>query len=139
MLTTNTFVDSPIPLGAEWVTQWDETYTKLEDVFSQFEHKEEIVNNIKSVDHSSEKVIVTNVNGNTYQGDKCICTASIQILRNKDITFPPDLPPKQRKALDNAPIYGGIKVFFKCKTKFFDAYTATPNGQGLWIDSTYHQ
>lgn len=198
---TKSFVDFPIPLGAEWLhveesvltnilnkesTQIDIeflgyqpqeqigyydngnlTYSSLAEEFghdfidkkfinsSWFEFFEKYVlpnisskislnTQIVSVDYQGDKVVASDSNGQTYEADKLIITVPLKILQDEDIVFIPPLPSAYNNAIQDAPIWGGLKVFLEFSEKFYPAYLTFPDsetntGQRIYYDAAFGQ
>ena len=98
---------------------------------------------VSAVNYEGNKVVVT-ANGQTYEADKVIVTVPIQILKDADINFTPGLPSSKLSALQNAPIWGGMKVFLEFSQKFYPTFLSFPDsetatGQRLYYDAAYGQ
>lgn len=201
MKQTNSFVDFPIALGAEWLhvaeseltaivndaatpitTQFqgyqaqdqigyyedgDLSFASLSDEFGDDFIDQKFINStwfgffeeyivpsisskmsfntpIVSIDYQGEKVIATNNNGQTYEADKVIVTAPIKVLQDGDITFSPQLPSTHRNAIEDAPIWGGLKVFMEFSQNFYPLYLTFPDsetntGQRIYYDAAHGQ
>lgn len=74
---------------------------------------------ITEIDYSSDKVILTNSNGDTFEGDKVLVTVPISILKNEYINFQPTLPSDKINALDNVEMPDGLKVFIEFSERFY--------------------
>ena len=201
MKRTTSFVDFPIPLGAEWLhvaeneltnilndtstqisTQFlsyqaedsigyyengNLTYSSLSTEFGNdfidkkfinstwFDFFEEYIvpsvsskmnlnTQIVSVDYQGDKVIATDSNGQTYESDKIIITVPLKVLQEGDITFLPELPSSHKNAVEDAPIWGGLKVFLEFSQSFYPLYLTFPDsetnaGQRIYYDAAYGQ
>lgn len=99
---------------------------------------------IVSVDYQSDTVVITDDNGTQYEADKVVVTAPLKILQDGDIQFVPSLPPAKLRAIEEAPIWGGIKVFMAFTEKFYPTYLGFPDsetdeGQRIYYDAAYGQ
>lgn len=99
---------------------------------------------ITSVDYQGTTVIATDRTGQTYEADKIIVTVPLKILQEGDITFLPQLPSAHRNAIQDAPIWGGIKVFLEFSEHFYPPYLTFPDsetetGQRIYYDAAYGQ
>ncbi|MGZ4037253.1 MAG: flavin monoamine oxidase family protein, partial [Bacteroidia bacterium] len=73
---------------------------------------------IKTVDHSGEKIVLTDQSGQTHEVDKLIVTVSLNVLKSGDIKFAPDLPDEKKTAIKTIGMDGGMKIFLKFKGPF---------------------
>ena len=192
----NTFVDFPVPMGAEWVhsnadefamivndssvqvtTQlvnynsqdvvgyYDGTYATMPhgdpgedrkfvnstwfDFFDTYIAPTVLPNTrfntvVNSINYSGDKVIITDVSGQTYEADKIIFTAPLKILQLGTINFTPPLPANKQSAINNATVWGGFKAFIEFTNKFYPVYLAFPDsetsaGQRIYYDASYGQ
>ena len=99
---------------------------------------------IISVDYQGDTIIATDNNGQTYEADKIIVTVPLKVLQEGDITFLPQLPTAHRNAIQDAPVWGGIKVFMEFSQKFYPSYltlfdSETSTGQRIYYDAAYGQ
>jgi monoamine oxidase len=201
MKRTNSFVDFPIPLGAEWlhvapielkqivnnpnievetklkgyaakdsIAYFEEGvlyYSELTDAFGDDYIDKKFINStwfdffekylvpavkeniqtdtpVTSVDYQSDLVQVTDTNGDKYLADQVIVTVPLKMLQNDTVTFTPSLPRRKQKAIDSAPVWGGIKVFLEFSERFYPTFLAfsdseTQHGQRLYFDAAYGQ
>jgi monoamine oxidase len=201
MKRTTSFVDFPIPLGAEWLHVEESeltniinnaasqigiqfygyqpqeqigyyengnlTYSSLAEEFGNDFIDKKFINTtwldffeeyvvpsisskisfdvqIVSVDYQGDKVIATDNNGQTYEADKLIITVPLKILQDNDIIFSPPLPSAHSNAIQDAPIWGGLKVFLEFSQKFYPAYLTFPDsetntGQRIYYDAAFGQ
>lgn len=98
---------------------------------------------VNAIDYTGEKVIVT-TQDKEYMADKVIVTVPLKIIQNGAIKFVPPLPKNKAKAIGNAVVWDGIKVFLQFSEKFYPAYTdfkITPekSGQVSYFDASYGQ
>ncbi|MEQ9164897.1 MAG: FAD-dependent oxidoreductase [Fulvivirga sp.] len=198
---TTSFVDFPIPLGAEWlhtsatelstivnnssiqintqlqgyqsqdqVGYFENGSLTLSPIFtefgSDFEDKKFINSSwldffeeyivpsisskmifnkqITSINYSGSKVILTDNAGQNYESDKVIVTVPLKILQEGVISFTPTLPTSHTSSIQNAPIWGGIKVFIEFSSKFYPSYLTFPDsetntGQRVYYDASHGQ
>ena len=168
------FADFPIPLGAEWIETdlgiFDEivndpsinvnvqTFADAPDYkflngswFNFFEQYiiPSIANKIsyntivQSIDYSGEKVVVNTQIGQKT-ADKVIISVPVQILKDGDIAFSPNLPQSKINAINNVQIWEGFKAFFEFSTNFYgdgQEFTINPPsvGEKLYYDATFGQ
>jgi monoamine oxidase len=168
------FADFPIPLGAEWIeTDLDifdkivndssvnvnvQTFADAPDNkflngswFNFFEQyitpsiSNKITYNtiVQSIDYSGDKVIVNTQSGQRT-ADKVIISVPVQILRDGDITFSPNLPQSKINAINNVEMWEGFKAFFEFSTDFYgdgQEFTINPpsDGEKLYYDATFGQ
>lgn len=98
---------------------------------------------VNAIDYTGEKVIVT-TQDKEYMADKVIVTVPLKIIQNGAIKFIPPLPKNKAKAIGNAVVWDGIKVFLQFSEKFYPTYTdfkITPekSGQVSYFDASYGQ
>jgi len=168
------FADFPIPLGAEWIeTNLDifdqivndtsvtlnvQTFVDAPDYkflngswFNFYEQyvlpsiSNKITYNtiVESIDYSGDKVIVNTQNGQKT-ADKVIVSVPVQILKDGDITFSPNLPQAKINAINSVKIWEGFKAFFEFSTDFYGdgkEFKITPpsDGEKLYYDATFGQ
>ena len=99
---------------------------------------------ITAINYEADKVVVTDSNGGIYEADKVIITVPLKILQNNVIGFTPSLPATKLQVIQNAPIWGGIKVFIEFTQKFYPTFLSFPDsetqtGQRLYYDASYAQ
>lgn len=121
---------------------WFDFFEKyvVPSIQSQITFKAQVV----SIDYTGDKVIVTDRNGLDYEADKVIVTVPLKILQNEVISFSPPLPDSKLDAIQEAPVWGGIKVFLKFSKKFYPTYLTFPDsetntGQRAYFDAAYAQ
>jgi monoamine oxidase len=98
---------------------------------------------VSEIDHRGERVAVRLADGTTEQADAVMVTVPLRALRD-DLTFRPALPDTKRRALDTAPVWGGMKAFFDFSERFYPAVLAFPDsaafsGQRLYYDAAHGQ
>lgn len=74
---------------------------------------------VRSIDYSSDRVVVKDRNDNTYEADKVLVTVPVSILKNSDITFEPALPTEKVEALDSIYFPPILKAFFEFSERFY--------------------
>ncbi|MGB0712417.1 MAG: flavin monoamine oxidase family protein [Gammaproteobacteria bacterium] len=89
-------------------------------------------------------VRLSTTDGIQHQADAVLITVPTQVLKDGDIRFTPDLPADKRAAIEQAEVWGGIKVFIEFSERFFPAFLEFPdsdtrNGQRLYYDAAYGQ
>lgn len=99
---------------------------------------------IVKVDYQGNEIILTDRNGNNYEADKVIITVPLKILQDGDIGFTPSLPANKIKAIEDAVVWGGIKVFLEFSEKFYPTFleaadSETSVGQRVYYDAAYGQ
>ncbi|MCB9043293.1 MAG: FAD-dependent oxidoreductase [Chitinophagales bacterium] len=99
---------------------------------------------IVSIDYQNDIIILTDQNGATYEAEKVIITVPLKILKNGVINFSTSLPTSKQNAIQNANVWGGIKVFLKFSYKFYPTFLSFPNsetsqGQLYYYDAAYGQ
>lgn len=99
---------------------------------------------VVSIDYTGDKIIVTDHNGLLYEADKVIVTVPLKILQNEVISFSPSLPYSKMDAIQEAPLWGGIKVFIRFSERFYPTYLTFPDsetstGQRAYFDAAYAQ
>jgi monoamine oxidase len=98
---------------------------------------------VKSIDYTGDKITVA-TQTETYTADKVIVTVPLKILQNGAINFIPSLPNAKLNAINNATVWGGLKVFLEFSQKFYPTFTEfkiTPEtaGQVAYYDAAYGQ
>ena len=99
---------------------------------------------IVSVDFQGGSVIITDVNSQTFTADKVIVSVPLKILQDRDITFTPSLPERKIEVLNDAEVWGGMKVFLEFTESFYPTFLVFPDsdtdaGQRLYYDAAYGQ
>ncbi|TQV89286.1 flavin monoamine oxidase family protein [Aliikangiella coralliicola] len=201
MKRTTSFVDFPLPLGAEWLhvsekelakivnknskaitTQLKEysgreaigyyengslSYSALSEVLgSDFSDKkfinsswfdffdEYIVPHIRkniqlntqivSINYQGSRIKLIDAKGSRYEADKVIITVPLKVLQNNIISFVPTLTKRKKETIQEAPVWGGIKVFIEFAKRFYPAFLAFPDsitnkGQRTYFDAAFAQ
>jgi monoamine oxidase len=89
-------------------------------------------------------VAVTDDTGEVVDADAVIVTVPVAVLRDRDITFVPDLPDHKWAAIDDVHLWGGMKAFFEFDERFYPTFVAFPDsdtdaGQRLYYDAAHGQ
>lgn len=75
---------------------------------------------VTAINYAQDTILVSDVNGGTYQADKVIITVPITQLKANKIQFSPALPAEKTDAFSKIGMGAGMKVFLKFTTKFYD-------------------
>lgn len=99
---------------------------------------------IVRIDSTGDAIVATDAAGATYEAAAVIVTVPITILRDGDIEFVPPLPDTKVAALDEAKVWGGMKVFVEFSEQFYPATlefddSITVDGQRLYYDAAHGQ
>lgn len=99
---------------------------------------------VERIDHGGDRVVVTDATGADYTADFVVVTVPLTILRDGDIEFLPELAQDRRAALDDADVWGGMKVFVEFSERFYPTFVAFPDsdtreGQRVYYDAAYGQ
>ncbi|UOY08553.1 FAD-dependent oxidoreductase [Muricauda sp. SCSIO 64092] len=99
---------------------------------------------IVSIDYSGSKVTARDTQGLAYEADKLVLTVPLKILQLGKIDFTPSLPNTKQRAIAQANIWGGIKIFLKFSEKFYPTFlefddSETNEGQRIYYDASYAQ
>ena len=125
-------------VGSSWFDFFDEYV--VPGVADRLEFDTQVVR----IDSTGERVLVTGARGNVAEADAVIVTVPVTILRDRAITFVPDLSDDTWAAVDEVPIWGGIKVFVEFDERFYPTFVAFPDsdspaGQRLYYDAAHGQ
>jgi len=82
--------------------------------------------------------------GRSFSANQVVFTAPLQMLKRSRIFFYPELPDRKQQAIRQAEVWGGIKVFIRCKKRFYPTFLAfedsdTEDGQRLYYDASFGQ
>jgi len=91
---------------------------------------------IKSIDYSSDKIVITNLNNDLFEADKVIVTVPISILKLNEIEFIPQLPVQKTAAFEKFGMGAGMKVFLKFDAKFYEDVLYGGTICGAYVDDT---
>ena len=173
MKISTDFADFPIPLGSEWIETglgiFDEVVNdgsvsvNLQTVpdgpdrkfvnYSWLQFFEDYVvpsvlpkiqfNTVVESINYEENQVVINTQSGQHTADRVIVSVPLQILKDGDIDFIPDLPENKRNAINDVRVWDGFKAFFEFTEKFYDTqeYPVNPatNGQKWFYDATLGQ
>ena len=125
-------------IGSTWFDFFD-TY-----IVPHIRTKMKFNTQIVLVDYQDDKVILTDNNGSKYEADKIVVTVPLKILQDGDIQFIPALPKAKLTAINQATVWGGIKIFLEFTEKFYPTYLNFPDsetneGQRIYYDAAYGQ
>ncbi|WP_281612636.1 FAD-dependent oxidoreductase [Flammeovirga sp. SubArs3] len=125
-------------INSSWL-DFFETYI-VPSIQSNFIFNTQVIN----INYESDKVVVTDSNGQTYEAAKGIITVPLKILQSNAITFAPALPESKENTISKATVWGGIKVFIEFSEKFYPTYLGFPDsetseGQRIYYDASYGQ
>lgn len=131
------FIDQKF-IGSSWL-DFFETYI-VPSIQSKFIFNTEVT----AINYQDTKVTLTTNGSETFEADKLIVAVPLKVLQNNRINFTPALSSSKQQAIQNAPIWGGIKVFIEFTTKFYPVFlefadSETANGQRLYYDAAYGQ
>lgn len=83
---------------------------------------------VKKIDYSNDKIVLTDQLNKTYEADRVIITVPLTILKDGDIQFTPSLPSTKLDAISNIGMGGGVKAIFKFSTAFWEGVTSDKLG-----------
>lgn len=95
---------------------------------------------VQEIDYSGENVRVVLFDGDVVEARHVIVTVPLNVLKDGDIRFTPDLPAKKRRALDGAVMPDGFKLFLRFTERFypdlvlFDHGYETPEAEIIFYD-----
>ncbi len=78
-----------------------------------------LVSPVTSINYSAEKVEVTIENGDTFEADRVLITASVAVLKSGIISFSPALSTAKQQAIDSIGMDTGMKVLLKFSQDFW--------------------
>lgn len=125
-------------INSSWFDFFDEYI--VPSISSKMTFNKEVV----SIDFNGDKVKLIDNDGQNYESDKVIVTVPLKILQEGRVTFNPSLPSLHKNAIQNAPIWGGIKVFIEFSSNFYPTYLTFPDsetntGLRVYYDASYGQ
>lgn len=168
------FADFPIPLGAEWIETGTNIFQEIvndssvqvniqtvaddpdrkfinSSWYSFFEEyivpsiSDKISYNtiVESIDYTGNQVVVTTQNGQRT-ADKVIVSVPLQILKDGDVVFKPELPQSKLEAINEPVIWEGFKAFIEFSTKFYDdeyqfQISPTTDGEKIYYNAAFGQ
>lgn len=173
-INTN-FSDFPIPLGAEWLETSTNIFQEIVNDssvqvniqtiadnpdrkfvnYSWFNFFEDyivpsIINRIsyntivQSIDYSDNQIAVITNNGQ-FTADKVVISIPLQVLKDGDINFTPNLPQSKLNAINDAVVWSGFKAFLEFNSNFYGdseyEFQITPasNGQKIYYNASLGQ
>lgn len=77
----------------------------------------------KEIDYSSETLTVTNKNGETLKSQTVIVCVPLTVLKDRDITFKPQLPRDKTLAIDKLQMFTGLKIVCRFRERFWPEKT----------------
>ena len=77
----------------------------------------------KEIDYSSETITVTNQNGETLKSQTVIVCVPLSVLKDRDITFKPQLSQGKTLAIDKIQMFTGLKIVCRFKERFWPEKT----------------
>ncbi|MEM6885900.1 MAG: NAD(P)/FAD-dependent oxidoreductase, partial [Verrucomicrobiota bacterium] len=115
-----------------------------EYLFSHVRENIQLNTQIVSIDYRDDRITATDNKGASYQADRVVVAVPLKILQKNTIDFVPELPRPKLKAIQKAPIWGGLKVFLEFSKKFYPTYLGFPDsetkeGQRGYYDAAYGQ
>ncbi len=83
---------------------------------------------VKKIDYTGNKTVLTDQANRTYQADRVILTVPLTVLQEGDIQFNPPLPSTKVDAYSNIGMGGGVKAIFKFSQAFWEGLTSSKLG-----------
>ncbi|MEM6685483.1 MAG: FAD-dependent oxidoreductase [Bacteroidota bacterium] len=125
-------------IGSSWL-DFFQTYI-VPSIQSKFVFNTEVT----AINYQDSSVVLTTSTEDTYEADKVIVAVPLKVLQNNRINFTPALSSSKQQAIENAPIWGGIKVFIEFTQQFYPTFLSTSDsetsaGQRLYYDAAYGQ
>lgn len=102
----------------------------LEEKFASILPKILLNTQVKKIDYTGEKVILTDQNNNNYTADRIIITVPLSILKSNDIEFIPALPSEKTSAINKIGMDAGMKIILKFNNRFWANNTGSIYGSG---------
>ncbi len=99
---------------------------------------------IVEIDHRGDAIVLTDSTGEVHEADRVIVTVPLTALQEDRLRFVPALPERKRRAIDDAVVWGGIKVFVEFDEAFYPSWLAFPDGetatgQRYYYDAAYQR
>lgn len=175
MRINSDFADFPIPLGAEWLETNTNIFQEIVNDSSVQINIQTIADNpdrkfinyswfnfyqdyivpsitnriaystvVHSIDYSGNQVIIS-TNKMQITADKVVLSIPLQILKDGDIEFIPDLPAAKLNAITDSVVWSGFKAFFEFKFNFYGdreyefEITPSSDGQKLYYNASLGQ
>jgi monoamine oxidase len=88
-----------------------------------------------TIDHSGDRVVVTDASGGVHTADRVIVTVPVAVLQKGQIAFVPPLPDAKLRAIDDVRIPPGLKVFLRFEERFYPDIALVG---GLSADKIYY-
>jgi len=134
---TNTFIDQKF-INSSWFDFFEEY------IVPSIRNKMQFNTQITSIDYSGDNVIAVQVDGTRYEADKLVLTVPLKLLQLGQVNFTPALPNNKQRAIADANIWGGMKIFIKFSEKFYPTFlefddSGTSEGQRMYYDVAYAQ
>ncbi|HSL59216.1 MAG TPA: FAD-dependent oxidoreductase [Acidimicrobiales bacterium] len=131
-------VDDLTFVGSSWLDVFDE------HVLPGIADRIRLDTRVVEIDASGDRVAVVDERGGVVHADAVVVTVPVTILRDRDITFVPDLSDERWAAIDGVDVWGGIKVFIEFDDRFYPTFVAFPDsdtdaGQRLYFDAAHAQ
>ena len=87
--------------------------------FSQIVTKVQLNVVVKSINYSGDTIIVTDKDGNQFEGGKVIVTTSLGVLKSGSVTFSPGLPAAKTTSMNKLGMDHSIRVVIDFKKNFW--------------------
>jgi len=87
--------------------------------FSQIVTKVQLNVVVKSINYSGDTIIVTDKEGNQFEGGKVIVTTSLGVLKSGGVTFSPGLPAAKTTSMNKLGMDHSIRVVIDFKKNFW--------------------
>lgn len=99
---------------------------------------------VTRIDATGDRVVVVDHRADRLEADAVVVTVPVAALRDRDITFVPDLSEQKWAAIDEITVWSGFKAFFEFDESFAPTFLAFPDsdteaGQRLYYDAAYGQ
>ncbi|WP_435624243.1 flavin monoamine oxidase family protein [Flagellimonas sp.] len=133
----NSFIDQKF-IRSSWFDFYDEY------IVPSIRDRMQFNTQITSINYSGDTVVASDLNGNAYQANKLALTVPLRLLQLGQIDINPPLPNNKQRAITDANIWSGIKVFLKFSEKFYPTFlefedSETSEGQRMYDDVAYAQ
>lgn len=98
---------------------------------------------VQSIDYTQDDIKVKTQNAE-YTAERVLVTVPLKMLQLGKVSFSPALPSDKTNAINNATVWGGIKVFLEFSQAFYPTFVdkpITPSTLGWWTyyDAAYGQ
>ncbi|MFT5681768.1 MAG: monoamine oxidase [Myxococcota bacterium] len=94
---------------------------------------------VADIDYSGDTVIVTDINGEQYEGDRILVTVPTKILQGESIHFQPALPDAKLSAINAVEIPPGLKVIFEFSERFYPDITLVGGSDQIYFDTAFRK